>query len=340
MNTFLHNLRVRAANGYIRKIILPEARDERVLEAAKILAGKTGSEKIAEPVFICNSEDIHKVKALGLAYIEIEEEQADTLAKLLLELRSSKIGTKDELTPEMAHRLARDPLMYGMYMLRLGKGDGLVAGAERPSADVLRAGLWLIGKASGIETVSSSFYIIVPAFRGTDTPEILTFSDCAVIPQPTSKQLADIAIAASDARTRIVGDEPKVALLSYSTKGSASSDGSQSIAIVREALKLVRAQRPELIVDGEIQADAALIKSISAQKAPGNLINGGANVLIFPSLDAANIAYKLVTSLVPGTQALGPILQGMKKPISDLSRGVRVEDIVSIVSIVASQAQK
>jgi phosphate acetyltransferase len=341
MNTFLKNLRVRAVDPYIRKIILPETEDERVLEAAKILAGKTGSEKIAEPIFICSAGNTSKIKALGLAYIEMEEEQADTLAKLLLELRSSKVGTKDELTPEMAHSLAHDPLMYGMYMLRLGKGDGLVTGAQRTSAEVIRAGLWLVGKAPGIETVSSSFYMIVPAFRDTDTEEVLTFSDCAVVPQPTSKQLADIAIAASDARTRIVGDEPRVALLSYSTKGSASSGGSgQSIAVVREALELVRIRRPKLIIDGEIQADAALIKSISEQKAPGNLINGRANVLIFPTLDAANIAYKLVACLLPGTRALGPILQGMKKPISDLSRGVRVDDIVSIVSIVASQAQE
>src|SRR3989344_1179383 len=334
MNTFLHNLRISFTDGYIRKIILPESQDELVLEAAKILV----KEKIATPIFICSAEDIPKMEALGFAYIEIKEERADTLAKLLLELRSSKVGTKDELTPEIAHGLARDPLMYGMYLLRLGEGDGLVAGAVRTSADVLRAGLWLVGKAPGIQTVSSSFYMIVPAFRGGDEQEGLTFSDCAVVPQPTSEQLADIAIAASDARSRIVGDEPKVALLSYSTKGSGGNG--QSIAIVREALELVRARRPGLVIDGEIQADAALVKSISERKAPGNLIDGKANVLIFPSLDAANIAYKLVATLSPGTQALGPVLQGMKKPISDLSRGVRVDDIVNIVSIVASQAHE
>src|SRR3989344_2285408 len=344
MQAFLHNLRIRATDGYIRKIILTETEDERVLLAAKILAGKTGSEKIAEPIFVCSAPDTAKMKALGFAYIEIEEERANTLEKLLLELRSSKKGSKDELPPEMAHRLARDPLMYGMYLLREGVGDGLVAGAERTSADVLRAGLWLVGKAEGIRTVSSSFYMIVPPFRGTDgekASEVLTFSDCAVVPQPTSEQLADIAIAASDARSRIVGDEPRVALLSYSTKGSASSGGNgQSIATIKEALELVRRRRPGLVIDGEIQADVALVKSISERKAPGNLIDGKANVLIFPSLDAANIAYKLVATLSPGTQALGPVLQGMKKPISDLSRGVRVDDIVNIVSIVASQAHE
>ena len=334
MNTFLKNLRVRAADGYLKKIILPEVQDERVLEAAKIIL----KEKIATPIFVCSREDIPKVKALGLDYIEIEEERADALAKLLLELRSSKIGTKDELTIEMAHSLARDPLMYGMYLLREGVGDGLVAGAGRTSADVLRAGLWLIGKAEGIQTVSSSFYMIVPAFRDGDDEEVLTFSDCAVVPQPTSEQLADIAIAASDARSRIVGDEPRVALLSYSTKGSGGNG--QSVAVVREALELVRARRPKLIIDGEIQADVALVKSISDRKAPVNLIDGKANVLIFPSLDAANIAYKLVACLSPKTQALGPILQGLKKPISDLSRGAKVDDVVSIISIVASQAHE
>ncbi len=316
MNTFLENLRVRASALGLRKIILPEFQDERVLEAAKIVV----KEKIATPVFV-----------------EIKEEQANDLKRLLLELRASKIGTKDELTDETAHSLARDPLMYGMYLLRMGEVDGLVAGAVYTSADVIRAALWLIGKAPGIQTVSSSFYMIVPTFRGEDAPEVLTFSDCAVVPQPTSEQLADIAIAASDARISIVGDKPKVALLSYSTKGSGGE--SQSITNIRKALELVRTRRPELVVDGEMQVDVALVESISKRKAPGNLINGGANVLIFPSLDAANIAYKLVTSLLPKTAAIGPILQGLNKPISDLSRGVRVDDIVNTITIVASQVQ-
>ncbi|MEK7128544.1 MAG: phosphate acyltransferase [Patescibacteria group bacterium] len=334
MNTFLHNLRARAKDGHIRKIILPEAEDERMLEAAKIIL----KEKIATPIFVCNKENAPKIKALGFDYVEIEEGRADALARLLLELRSGKVGTKDELTSEMAHRLARDPLMYGMYLLREGAYDGLVAGAAYASADVLRAGLWLVGKAPGIETISSSFYMIVPGFRDGDNEEVLTFSDCAVVPQPTSEQLADIAIAASDARSRIVGDEPRVALLSYSTKGS-GGDG-QSISIVKKALDLIRAQRPKLIIDGEIQADVALVKSISDRKAPGNLIDGKANVLIFPSLDAANIAYKLVACLFPKTQALGPILQGLKKPVSDLSRGAKIDDIVNIISIVASQSHE
>lgn len=310
MNTFLQNLRARATEGGLRTILLPETQDERVREAAKILA----NEKIAEPIFV-----------------EVEEKKAGELEKLLLELRASK-----GLTQEMAGQLAHDPLMYGMYLLRLGEADGLVAGAARSSADVVRASLWLIGKAEEIQTVSSSMYMIVPAFRGK-SEEVLTFSDCAVVPEPTAEQLADIAIAAADARSRVVGDEPRVALLSYSTKGSGSGP---SVERVRYALELIKERRPQLIVDGEMQADAALVKSISERKAPNSAVGGSANVLIFPSLDAANIAYKLVATFCPQAKALGPILQGTKMPISDLSRGAKVEDIVNIVTIVASQAHK
>src|SRR3989338_2493748 len=324
MNIFLQDLRVRASKKHA-KIIFPEAKDQRVLEAARIVL----KENIARPVFVCGSEDVPKVRALGLASAPMDEKRADSLQELLLELRSGK------LSKEEAHSLARTPLMYGMYLLRLGEVDGLVAGATYTTADVLRAGLWLVGKAEGVQTVSSSFYMIVPPFRDSGTEEVLTFSDCAVVPQPTAEQLADIAISAADARSRIVGDEPKIALLSYSTKGSGGTG--QSSTLVREALKLVRAKRPNLSIDGEMQADAALCSAISEQKSPENVIKGAANILIFPSLDAANISYKLVSALCPGTRALGPILQGMKKPISDLSRGAKTHDIVDSVSIVASQ---
>lgn len=332
MNAFLQNLRTRVSDGYSRKILFPESHDERVLEAAHIIA----KEEIATPIFVCLPEVVPKIEALGLGYIKIEEAQAEDLEKLLMKSRASKAGTKDELTSEAARTLAHDPLIYGMYQLRHGAGDGLVAGAARTTADVVRSGLWIIGKAEGIQTVSSSFYVVVPAFRGTDTEEVLTFADCAVVPELTSERLADIAISSADARSQIVGDEPRVALLSYSTHGSGGNR--ESVTMVRNALELVRARRPGLIIDGEIQADAALVQSISERKAPGSPINGKANVLIFPSLDAANIAYKLVVTLSPGAQALGPVLQGMKKPISDLSRGAEVEDIINTAVIVASQA--
>jgi phosphate acetyltransferase len=334
MEPFLSDLRVRAVKGYVRTILLPETDDERVLEAGKILL----QEKVARPLFVASPENAPGVRALGLECAEINEERAGVLEALLQEARASKVGTEDELTPEAARRLARDPLMYGMYLLRLGEGEGLVAGAVRTSADVIRAGLWLVGRAEGIRTISSSFYMIVPSFRGGAADEVLTFSDCAVVPEPTPEQLADIAIGAADARVSVVGDEPRVALLSYSTKGSGGKG--KSVAAVRKAVALIRERRPKLIVDGEMQADAALVASISQRKSPGNLIGGRANVLIFPSLDAGNIAYKLVKILQPKSKALGPILQGMKKPMSDLSRGVQADDIVHIAAIVAAQGAK
>ncbi len=312
MNTFLTQLRSRATEGYLRKILLPETGDERIREAARVLR----DEKLAEPVLV-----------------EVNEKRALELEKLLLEIRSSKAGTKEELSPEKARELARDPLYYGLYLLRLGEGDGLVAGAVRTTAEVVRAGLWLVGKAEGIQTVSSSMYMVVPDFRGEGTEEILTFADCAVVPEPTAEQLADIAIASADARCLVVRDEPRVALLSYSTHGSGRGS---SVDTVRKAAEILRARRPELLFDGEIQADAALVPVIAQRKAPKSSLAGTANILIFPTLDAANIAYKLVANLVPGSAALGPILQGMKKPMSDLSRGATAKDIVGIVTLIAS----
>jgi phosphate acetyltransferase len=228
---------------------------------------------------------------------------------------------------------ALHPLAFGNALVAAGAADACVAGAVHTTADVLRWSMRLIGTTDGSRSVSGAFYMLAPDV-GTAWPhDVLTFSDCGVIPDPTPEQLSDIAIAAAADRARIVGDEPMVAFLSFSTHGSAES---RSVARVRDAVALTRARRPELRVDGELQGDAALSALVAQRKAPQSPVAGRANVLIFPSLDAGNIAYKLVQYLA-GATAIGPIVQGLRKPSQDLSRGATAMDIVHVTAIAALQ---
>jgi phosphate acetyltransferase len=241
------------------------------------------------------------------------------------------------MTADEAARLARDPLGFSIFLVKTGAVHAAVGGAVRTTRELMHFALWLVGPAPGVRTVSSAFYMCVPPFRDGDSPdgEVLTFTDTSVVPQPNAEQLADIAIAAAAARRSIVGDVPRVALLSYSTRGS-GGDGA-SIVTVQAALANVKKREPGLDVDGDLQGDAALIAAVGARKAPGSAVAGRANVLVFPNLDAGNIAYKLVERLAHA-KAIGPILQGLAKPVSDLSRGADADAIFHVAMLTALQA--
>ncbi len=232
------------------------------------------------------------------------------------------------MTPEDALAHSASPLLFAALMVDSGDADGGVAGAANATADVLRSALWAIGPAPRIRTVSSSFYMVTPPFR-SDAAEVLTFTDAGVVPDPDADQLAEIAFAAATARRSVVGDEPIVAFLSYSTLGSAPGKGPEK---VRTALEQFRAMAPDTEADGELQADAALIPGVAASKAPHSSVAGRANILVFPDLDAANISYKLVQRLARA-EALGPIIQGLARPFNDLSRGATPGDIINVACI-------
>lgn len=322
------------AKNNLQRIVLPEGTEIRTLKAADIIL----KEKTAKLILIGNETEIEKLAAennlshLHEATIVNPEKDAnmETYANLLFEIRKNK-----GMTIEEARKLAKDPLYLGCLMIKNGDADGELAGARNTTGNVLRPAFQIVKTKPGISVVSGALLMFTPTPQYGENG-LLVFADCAVNPNPTAPELAEIAVSTAETARNICGFEPKVAMLSFSTKGSAKHE---LVDKVVEATRLAKAMHPELQIEGEIQADAALVPSIGQSKAPGSAIAGHANVLVFPDLQAGNIGYKMVERF-SGAQAVGPILQGMAAPINDLSRGCSVDDIVSMIAITANQAMK
>ncbi|MCL1932974.1 MAG: phosphate acetyltransferase [Candidatus Azobacteroides sp.] len=323
---------IKRAQANRQRIVLPEGNEERTLKAADRLLG----DKVADIILIGNLSEIKKLaEQYRLSHIDkatiidpLNHPKKTAYADLLFELRKNK-----GLSLEQAKELVKDPLYLGCLMIKSGDADGEIAGARNTTGNVLRPALQIVKTRPNISVVSGAFLMFVQDHSyGTDG--ILVFADCAVLPNPTAKELAEIAVTTAHTTRTLVGVEPLVSMLSFSTKGSAKHE---LIDKVTEATRIAKEMAPELLIDGELQADAALVPSVGKSKASGSPVAGKANVLIFPNLESGNIAYKLVQRL-GNADAVGPILQGMAAPVNDLSRGCSIDDIYKMVAICANQA--
>ena len=330
--SFIEQIKQRAKKE-IKTIVLPEATDVRILEAAQIVK----NEGYAKVILIGNEEEVRKLaneKNIDLGETEIidpsKSKETERYAKELYELRKAK-----GMTEEQANQLVLEPVYYGMMMVKLDEADGLVSGAAHSTSDTLRPALQILKTAPGTKLVSAFFVMVVPDCKYGENGTFI-FADSGLNEEPDSEKLSEIAISSSKSFEQLVGKEPKVAMLSYSSYGSAHSASTEKVI---EATKLVKEKEPNLLVDGELQLDAAIVPEVAEFKAKGSPLKGEANVLVFPDLGAGNIGYKLVQRLAKA-EAYGPLCQGIAKPVNDLSRGCNSEDVAGVVAITAVQAQQ